>query len=1051
MSENEYKVHKIWLEEANFEILVLEVPLVELEDKLAYLARDKGNINKSYYEDFVIATCIANINQLLFSIKLQPLGPEDLLNIRNRVMDAIIEINPALSPDKLIINKNLVIKCKQPGKLKDDERLLKDNKNWDVPINIDPMEEVFLDEEDLEGKNNVIKDKLKNIEELEYTVVKKWWPRINKYIEIKKYNEEDLYSLVSRSFFHDRSTFHTYVVTLCVVDSEALFVMLDDMGIPARVAIVILIKEVYDLCKTINPFLTFEKAMECYDPELEDTQPDSTPRKESPGGGPSSKMASYAKRTLRKKHKKNGFKNLKKADLLKLASAMKVSIIGQDKAVDQITEAVKRASVGLKDPDKPIGSFLFAGKTGIGKTMTSKILANELIKDKDNLVTIDCSEYSADHEYAKLIGCFVPGSKVLKADGSVANIEDINVGDKVVSHTGKKRNVNYVHEYDQDGDMVEITMVNSNIPVVTTKTHEIYTIKGTKCQYNNRKNVVCKPTCSKEECTDKLYNKYVPEWIPASKLEEGDIVMYPRIKTSGEYPTKLDLANYLDGINKYKLDDDYIWAQKHVKIPRYIEVGEDLARLAGYYVSEEGCSSSEGSINFTFHSKEHDYIIEVVKLIRKLFGKEVRIKIEDRSKAHSYKIYISSKVICNFMCAMFGRNTYVKKLPIWFNELPDHCIKGFLETAVFGDGCTVIPRRMDYSTVSPNLFYQMEQLFRKLGYITYKQLEPRSKNNSNWSDRYRLYIGGNQLEALNEDFNFNVDLSNMKQTNIQRMAWMDEDYLYLQIKKINNIHYKGKVYDLAVQEDTSYVTEIIVHNSPSGYVGHEQGGMLTNAIMENPFSVVVFDEVEKASSKVHELMLQILEEGRLTDGKGKKVSFKETVVIMTSNIGVDEVEEIKKTIGFGDVAKITEPKKVRAISKAIKKKFKPEFLNRIDAIVHFVDLKKKDYLRIIEIELYKLNQNLRSNNTEYKSLNIKFDNTVRNFVYKKGIDEDYGARPLKRCIETEIATPLANELLNSDPEKDSIVEVTAKKGKAVFTIQEKKKDTKHLLSKETAI
>jgi ATP-dependent Clp protease ATP-binding subunit ClpC len=228
--------------------------------------------------------------------------------------------------------------------------------------------------------------------------------------------------------------------------------------------------------------------------------------------------------------------------------------------------------------------------------------------------------------------------------------------------------------------------------------------------------------------------------------------------------------------------------------------------------------------------------------------------------------------------------------------------------------------------------------------------------------------------------------------------------------------------------------------APSGYVGHEQGGILTNAVIENPFSVVVFDEIEKASAKVHELMLQILEEGRLTDGKGQKVSFKDTIIIMTSNICVEEVDEVKKTIGFGDVATVTEEKKTKAIDGAIKKKFKPEFLNRIDSVVHFKNLTKKDYMRIIDIELYKLNDNLKSNDTEFKTLSLEFDSKIKAFVFKHGIDEDFGARPLKRCIEKEVSTPLAARLLRGDIGASEIVNVTVRRSKVDFDIEEKPED-----------
>jgi ATP-dependent Clp protease ATP-binding subunit ClpC len=383
--------------------------------------------------------------------------------------------------------------------------------------------------------------------------------------------------------------------------------------------------ELYELCKSINGFLTYENAQKLADDDS--AQP--TEQRESEGRQLPYRMAGMGAAAEREKKNKKKFRDVPKEDLLRLADNMKVHLIGQDEAVENLADAIQRASIGLKDPNKPIGSFLFSGRTGVGKTLATKILADELIKGKDNLVTVDCSEYSADHEYSKLIG------------------------------------------------------------------------------------------------------------------------------------------------------------------------------------------------------------------------------------------------------------------------------------------------------------------------------------------------------------------------------------------------------------------------APAGYIGHEQGGYLTNAVSKTPFCAVVFDEVEKASSKVHELMLQILEEGRLTDGRGQMVSFKDTVIIMTSNIGAKEIEGISKTIGFGDVSKITDEKKDVALNEALKKKFKPEFLNRIDAIINFRTLGKEDYMRIIDIELYKLNDNLRRNETEYKDLSLKFDKSVKDYIYKNGIDENYGARPLKRCIEKDISTPLARKILSESIDPASIVQVKAFKEKIRFSIKSK--------------
>lgn len=625
MSKDSYEVHSIKLETAEgFEILVLTLPEDELDDKLTHFTREKGKISRSYYEDFLISNCIGNINQLLSFINQNLMGSNNLLDIRAEIMEYILKYNPLLKPDNLTINKNYVVKVMKTKKPRTDEKLMIENSDWgksyyeDVqqPL-VDITDKPVSDKKDAKKLRNKVEEKSKDLDELSFETKQVWWRRIGQYINIKKFREEDSEHILKRRYFHNPTSFNTFIVSVCVVDFEDLFLLLDNMGIPSRVAPPILMNELYELCKSINGFLTYEKAQDLSGgPEEEQEEPRQGSPYRTTTAGP---MSQYGKDKPKKK-----FKDVPKEDLLKLGDNMKVFLIGQDEAVDTLVDAIQRAKIGLKDPNRPIGSFLFAGRTGVGKTLATKVLADELIAGKDNLITIDCSEYSADHEYAKLIG------------------------------------------------------------------------------------------------------------------------------------------------------------------------------------------------------------------------------------------------------------------------------------------------------------------------------------------------------------------------------------------------------------------------SPAGYIGHEQGGYLTNSIMKNPFSVVVFDEVEKASSKVHELMLQILEEGRLTDGKGQQASFKDAIVIMTSNVGAKEIESISKTIGFGDVNKITDAKKDVALTEALKKKFKPEFLNRIDAIVNFKTLTKEDYMRIIDIELYKLNDNLRHNDTDYKDLILEFTDSVKNFVYKNGIDEKYGARPLKRCIERDIATPLARKILKENISGDSIVEISSTRGKVKF-------------------
>jgi len=645
MSKDNYEVFKKYLKESDFNVLILKLPNDEVEDKLAFLAKEKGQITRSYYEDYVIAICVANINQLLYHINQQITNPPDILKVREELMGTIIEINKPLDPNDLVLNRNDVVKVKKGNKLGEGEKLLTENKYWEVSYyeDISHLNESFEDEkkklniepEKPKDSKSIISNEVRDVNDLKYVQVEKWWKRINKYVTIKKFDSKDAESILKQRYFHNRTSFSAFIVSVCIVDFEELFSLLDNMGVPARVAPPILMHELYQLCHSVNSFLTYERAQDLSGEAAEEDDKNEG----SESGNKKAKDASSMSKYMQKKHQKK-FKDVPKEDLLKLADNMKVFLVGQDEAVDTMTEAIQRASVGLKDPNRPIGSFLFAGQTGVGKTLATKVLADELIKGRDNMITIDCSEYSSDHEYAKLIG------------------------------------------------------------------------------------------------------------------------------------------------------------------------------------------------------------------------------------------------------------------------------------------------------------------------------------------------------------------------------------------------------------------------APAGYIGHDSGGVLTNAIANNPFTVVVFDEVEKASYKVHELLLQILEEGRLTDGKGNRVTFKDTIVVMTSNIGVREVESVGKTIGFGDVSKITAEKRKHAIEGALKSRFKPEFINRLDSIVYFKSLKKKDYMRIIDIELYKLNDNLRNNDTEYKDIDLEFDDKIKKLIYKNGIDEQYGARSLKREIEKLVSTPLAQKLISETIDKESLINIGAYRGKASFELKKKVEEVPFYMSEQ---
>ena len=206
--------------------------------------------------------------------------------------------------------------------------------------------------------------------------------------------------------------------------------------------------------------------------------------------------------------------------------------------------------------------------------------------------------------------------------------------------------------------------------------------------------------------------------------------------------------------------------------------------------------------------------------------------------------------------------------------------------------------------------------------------------------------------------------------------------------------------------------------APPGYVGYDEGGQLTEAVRRRPYSVVLFDEIEKAHPDVFNILLQILDDGRLTDSKGRTIDFKNTVLIMTSNLGSREIQSS---------ALVDTPIK-EMITDVLRNHFKPEFLNRIDDIVIFGQLDKKEIEKIIEVQLEKLRKNLAE-----RGISIVLEDSAKRLLSDEGYDPTFGARPLKRAIQTLIQNPLAIKLLNGEIKSGSILHAAAENGAIKFT------------------
>jgi ATP-dependent Clp protease ATP-binding subunit ClpC len=215
--------------------------------------------------------------------------------------------------------------------------------------------------------------------------------------------------------------------------------------------------------------------------------------------------------------------------------------------------------------------------------------------------------------------------------------------------------------------------------------------------------------------------------------------------------------------------------------------------------------------------------------------------------------------------------------------------------------------------------------------------------------------------------------------------------------------------------------------SPPGYVGYEEGGQLTEKVRRNPYSVVLFDEIEKAHPDVWNMLLQILEEGKLTDSVGRVINFRNAIILMTSNVGSDTIKK-QSTMGFSTVSNEGSYEKMREkIIDESKRVFRPEFLNRLDDVIVFHPFTKPDLIAILTLEVDKVIERLR-----HKNLHLKLDEKAKDFLVEKGYDPQYGARPMRRAVERFFEDPLAEEILKGVLREGDLITVTAENDKLVF-------------------
>jgi ATP-dependent Clp protease ATP-binding subunit ClpC len=234
--------------------------------------------------------------------------------------------------------------------------------------------------------------------------------------------------------------------------------------------------------------------------------------------------------------------------------------------------------------------------------------------------------------------------------------------------------------------------------------------------------------------------------------------------------------------------------------------------------------------------------------------------------------------------------------------------------------------------------------------------------------------------------------------------------------------------------------------APPGYIGYEEGGQLTEKVRRRPYCIVLLDEIEKAHPDVFNLMLQALDDGQMTDSLGRKIDFKNTIIIMTSNIGARQLQDFGTGVGFGTTSRAQQEEAERkgVIENALKKAFAPEFLNRVDDLIVFNALKKEHIFEIIDIELEKLFHRVMT-----LGYTIKLTEIAKEYIADKGYDEKFGARPLRRAIQKYLEDPIAEEIINTNLKSGDTLMVDYNKEEDKITMKvERGKSPKESKTKE---
>jgi len=730
------------------------------------------------------------------------------------------------------------------------------------------------------------------------------------------------------------------------------------------------------------------------------------------------------------------------AKLSRLEEELHQRVIDQEEAIAAVANAVRRSRAGVAEEKRPIGSFIFSGPTGVGKCVapdtilfTSEgvlpikmFVPPNLEKDKNQALKLEL--------YGK--------------EGPVLTSQIYNGGEKstlrIETTFGYEIEGSLVHPVltvDQKGELVfkKLQQIKKGDYVVLQRNQQ-YFGKSREIKFNFKKSPY--DYCSKSIKIPTTLSRELARFL-GYLIGEGDTT---RITKKGNKEIRFsNLEKFIIEDVKSILKNIFDLELFHYRSDKPQDYRIHSVQLCQFLESIGiGPQKSDAKdIPEIILRAPKEFIVEYLKGYFEADGSPIpsahRIEVTTSSRNMAKQLHI---LLLNFGIVSNLRETFNKKTG-----------KFYFRLEIFGENIAIFSRKIGFLTKNkkarlqllmdkkrnPNIdiiphlkgkLVQLKERYFEGGYHYHPDFH--SDYLENWYSRNISYATLGLIlkehRVIEDTFQFSV-LKNI----------FEQHYLYLPVTQITEG--KSQVYDFVVPETHSFFGNgFINHNtelakalaefmfndenaivrldmseymekhavarmigSPPGYVGFEEGGQLTEAIRRRPYSVVLFDEIEKAHPEVFNIMLQILDDGRLTDGKGRAVNFKNTIIIMTSNIG-NEIAR-RYTLGFSDNAAKSEQQEMKEkILEALKNNFKPEFLNRVDEIIVFDSLSKENLAAIVELQLEQVQKRLVA-----KKIKIKVTPGAKKFLVDKGYDPIYGARPLKRLIQQVILDEVAKEIV----------------------------------------